>query len=188
MSLEPDPTYETVEEHFCVNHPAVSTVVSCGKCASYLCPRCMVFTPVGVRCRSCAQLRRPAQFDVAPGRLALAGLASLLVATICWYFALDISFALWFIAIFIGLAVGETASRVVRRRVSRPLEVVVAAAIFVGYLVASGLLILSLAQGRFGSIVLKSLGWAGYTQIVFQALSLLSVAVAVVFAVGRLRR
>ncbi len=48
----------------CYYHPEVETNLACGKCGRYVCPRCMVQTPVGVRCRECAQLRRLPTFDV----------------------------------------------------------------------------------------------------------------------------
>ena len=57
---EPD----VVEARPCANHPQVQTVVSCGRCDKPLCPRCMIFASVGVRCRDCAQLRRPPQYTL----------------------------------------------------------------------------------------------------------------------------
>ena len=47
-----------VEELRCVNHPNVETVVRCSRCEQPICPRCMVSTPVGMRCRQCANLHR----------------------------------------------------------------------------------------------------------------------------------
>ncbi|MBV8086516.1 MAG: B-box zinc finger protein [Chloroflexi bacterium] len=47
-----------VEELRCVNHPNVETVVRCSRCEQPICPRCMISTPVGMRCRQCANLHR----------------------------------------------------------------------------------------------------------------------------------
>ncbi len=125
-----------VEEYPCVNHPGTSTVVSCGKCGRHICPRCMVFTPVGVRCRDCAQLRPPAQFDVGINRVAAGSVAALAVAFAGWYIALHIFFFAWLASIAVGLSSGEAASRVTKRRVSRSLEIGVGAAIVGGYVLA----------------------------------------------------
>lgn len=107
----------------CVNHPRRETAVRCGKCGNYLCPKCMVQTPVGVRCRTCAQFRRLPQFDVGPWLLARATIVGLVVSAITWFLVTFIPFLLFFLGIAVGLAVGESMSRLARRRTSRPLEV-----------------------------------------------------------------
>ncbi|MBE0448747.1 MAG: hypothetical protein IBX64_11740 [Actinobacteria bacterium] len=38
----------------CKNHPKRETNVSCSSCGQGLCPDCMVYTPVGVKCRECS--------------------------------------------------------------------------------------------------------------------------------------
>ena len=113
------------EQHTCVNHPRAETAVACGKCGVYLCPRCMVFAPVGVRCRSCAQLRKLPQFDVKLQYMGVASAAALGAATLGWMLAVRVYFLAGLIAIGVGLAVGELASRLARRRVNRALEVAV---------------------------------------------------------------
>lgn len=51
----------------CAAHPEVETALGCSRCDTAICPRCLVQTPVGARCRSCAQLRRPPMYAVGPG-------------------------------------------------------------------------------------------------------------------------
>lgn len=41
----------------CAKHPDVETSVSCGRCETPVCVKCMVHTDVGVRCRNCAPAR-----------------------------------------------------------------------------------------------------------------------------------
>jgi hypothetical protein len=48
----------------CEAHPDVETNLRCGKCDKPICPRCMVETPVGMKCRECARLQRPPMFRV----------------------------------------------------------------------------------------------------------------------------
>lgn len=53
----------------CANHPDRPTRVSCSTCAKPICHECMVYAPVGIKCRECAKLAKtalrkgkPAQF------------------------------------------------------------------------------------------------------------------------------
>lgn len=49
----------TGEETFpCATHPNVQTSLRCGKCEKPICPKCLVMTPVGARCKECANVRR----------------------------------------------------------------------------------------------------------------------------------
>ena len=45
---------ETTEKTVCYRHPNVETAVSCSDCGRPICPDCMVFGPVGIRCPECA--------------------------------------------------------------------------------------------------------------------------------------
>ena len=48
----------------CAIHPDVETVLRCGRCGQFICPKCMVMTPVGARCPKCARVSRLPTFDV----------------------------------------------------------------------------------------------------------------------------
>src|SRR4051794_30384093 len=50
----------------CASDPAVETYLRCGRCEKPICPRCLIQTPVGSRCRQCAQLRRLPMFVLGP--------------------------------------------------------------------------------------------------------------------------
>ena len=41
----------------CAAHPQTETYLSCGKCGKPICPACLVQTPVGARCKKCANVR-----------------------------------------------------------------------------------------------------------------------------------
>ena len=45
--------------YYCVRHTKTITRVRCGRCETPICPRCMVFSPAGTRCRDCARNRVP---------------------------------------------------------------------------------------------------------------------------------
>jgi hypothetical protein len=42
----------------CARHPNTETVLRCGRCDTPICARCMVMSPVGARCPTCAQVKR----------------------------------------------------------------------------------------------------------------------------------
>ena len=50
----------------CDRDPSVETYLRCGRCEKPICPRCLIQTPVGAKCRDCAQLRRLPMFDIKP--------------------------------------------------------------------------------------------------------------------------
>ena len=95
--------------HYCTTHPDVETELRCGKCERYICPRCMVQTPVGARCRECAQLRRPPMYTVGPGsaaRIVGAALAVGLAVGLLWGWVLPQMRYLGFFALFLGMFAG----------------------------------------------------------------------------------
>jgi hypothetical protein len=49
---------------YCQRHPDVESELRCGRCETLICPRCLVYTPAGVRCPDCAQLRRPPMYEL----------------------------------------------------------------------------------------------------------------------------
>ena len=133
-SSDPQPSVPTYR---CARHPNRETLVRCGKCDTPLCPACMVQTPVGVRCKSCANARPIPTYDVnwlMIGRGLLAGLptALLLGAFIGWV-AIGFSFIVapvygWIVATAIGKLTNE--KRGIR------LQVVAGVCIVLGLIVA----------------------------------------------------
>jgi hypothetical protein len=77
MSAEPGGAAPAVT--YCATHPSVETELRCGRCERLICPRCMVHTPGGVRCRDCAMLRRPPMYELSAGHYARAAAAALIV-------------------------------------------------------------------------------------------------------------
>ena len=50
----------------CARHPDVETGLACGRCGTPICPRCLVYTPAGTRCPTCASIGRPKMYVLAP--------------------------------------------------------------------------------------------------------------------------
>lgn len=156
----------------CALHPEVETGLRCGKCGQPICPRCLVHTPVGARCRSCAQLRRLPIYQVSFPyylRAVGAGLGVALLGGGAWALLRVMApfFYLYFIlALGMGYATGELISRAVNRKRGLGLQVIAGAAMFLSFLVSSLLLNIDILRDPFG---------------------LLALALGIVMAVSRLR-
>jgi hypothetical protein len=131
---------------YCANHPNVETVLRCNRCGKPICTRCAVQTPVGYRCRECVGQQQSIFYTggtldyVIAGALALvlSGVASYLMTLLgAWFFALILGPAA-------GIGIAEAVRFGVRRRRSRYLWLVVAAAMVVGALPALLLALVSL--------------------------------------------
>src|SRR3972149_2372442 len=104
----------------CATHPKVETELACGKCGKPICPRCLVHTPVGARCRECANVRRLPQYNISAAYL-LRGAGGALGAL--WAVLLPYQLALFFglgVGLGVGYAVGEVVSLATNRKAGLP--------------------------------------------------------------------
>ncbi len=126
----------------CATHPEVETNLRCGKCGKPICPKCLVQTPVGARCRDCAQLYRLPIYRVSTQyylRAVGTGLGMAIVCGIVWgvvrgvvpFFYLN-----FLLAAGAGYAVGEVVSLSVNRKRGTGLAVVAGTAVVISYLVS----------------------------------------------------
>lgn len=125
---------------YCKNHPKRETNVSCSACGQGLCPDCMVYTPVGIKCRECASptrgMLKVGTFPQYMGA-ALAGLVSSFIAG----FVLDaMPIRSILIIIIFGLLIGEAIRRGARGNRGRVFMTIAGVSSLVGFLV-SGLLL-----------------------------------------------
>ena len=54
--------------------------LGCGKCGDSFCGKCIIHTPGGIRCHTCAQLRKPVQYQISRRRLIATIVATLPIA------------------------------------------------------------------------------------------------------------
>jgi len=179
----PDFAHDQVGALHCANHPTVETLLRCNKCGKPICQRCGVRTPVGIRCRECAQLRRPPNYVVGPGHYVLAALVALPVSILAGFIMQQVGI---FFALFIGAAAGGLIAEIVCRATGgkhgNALAALVSACIVVGA-VAAGLLPLLLAHGA----PLAAFMSGGYLLQLVLRLNIIYVILAVGAAFARLR-
>lgn len=170
----------------CANHPSVATNVRCSKCGKPICTSCMIETPVGLRCRECAQLRRLPTYEVshqqylkATGTAAGLGLA----LGVGWIFLRGFPFLGGYLSFFIALAVGYVMGEVISLSVNRKrglgLQVVAAVGVFISYLVSRMPILAVLAM--------PSLATAGLIRAMVDPFGLLAVAIGMYIAASRIR-
>jgi tetrahydromethanopterin S-methyltransferase subunit C len=106
-----------------------------------------VHTPVGARCRECANVRRLPQYNLGTStyvRGASAALIAGAVAGVAWWFFNIFSYG-WIFAVIFGLAigyvVGEAVAFATNRRAGPPLQIIAAAGVVLAYGVRLGLLV-----------------------------------------------
>ena len=88
---------------YCYRHPDRETGVSCSECGRGICPDCMVFAPVGIRCPDHAGVPGHAKVTTGVRRAAYEGTGALVTKTLI---------AINVLVFFMNLAQGSTLSRV----------------------------------------------------------------------------
>jgi hypothetical protein len=117
----------------CARHPGTETVLRCGRCETPICPRCMVDTPVGARCPTCARVKRfvlqvkPVELARAIGFGVAVGAVGTCIYTFVPFLGPLISFAI------VGFGVGQAVSIGANRKRARELAPIAVACLFVGY-------------------------------------------------------
>ena len=166
----------------CATHPSVETFLSCSKCDKAICPKCLVHTPVGARCKGCAKVRRSPIYEVGTLyylKAAGAGLGLAVAGGVVWALLRGIPFASIITSIIVGVVIGEGISRVANRKRGVGLQVIAAISV-----IASGF-----AGKAMQAAFFYDLSGQGFWRYVLSVdvFLLLFLGVGVFYAVGRLR-
>jgi hypothetical protein len=125
----------------CATHPSIETELACSRCGKPICPRCLVITPVGARCRECARLHRLPTYQLGTVFI-LRGLGAALAAGAAagalWAFLFPYRVGA-FIGLFLGLGlgytVGESVSWAANRRRGPTLQGIAVVGVLLAYAV-----------------------------------------------------
>jgi hypothetical protein len=130
--------------NYCASHPNVETALACGRCEKFICPRCMIQTPVGSRCGDCARVRKSPVFDVSMQQYLVAtvvavGLGGLLgaVGAILLIEFGNFPFVKGILAAGVGYLLGEAVSRVANRKRGLGLALIAASGVVTAFSVAA---------------------------------------------------
>jgi hypothetical protein len=106
----------------CATHPDVETNLKCGKCDKPICPRCMVQTPVGARCRECAHLYMLPTYRVSGIYYLRAIGAAIGIAGVCgalWGLLERVIPFFYIVTIVIGGAIGYACAEIIGLAINR---------------------------------------------------------------------
>lgn len=171
----------------CATHPEVETYLRCNECGAPICPRCLVQTPVGAKCRTCARLRPHPLYETSPRHLlrgAGAALGSGLGLGLLWGALqaaipfLGFGFITWLAYVGLGYLVGEATSVAANRKRGRALQYLAVVGVVVAFAAS-----LSVRLGPRLWLVFLPLGGNLVGAIIFWAV----LVVACLIASSRLR-
>ncbi|HUV05534.1 MAG TPA: B-box zinc finger protein [Armatimonadota bacterium] len=173
----------TTAEMRCARHPKEQTAITCASCGIPICPKCMVTTPVGIKCRDCGTGRRTALFQVRPERLLLAGITALIAGALAAVIG-EIGFLAIFVSAPFGYFAGSMVLKASGMKRGLKLEIVAGAGMVIGALALK--LLPAVMMG-------KLLARSGYSAISFGVASLsdpffwVALAIAASCAVSKIR-
>jgi hypothetical protein len=128
----------------CATHPGVQTNLRCGHCDKPICSRCMIMTPGGQRCRECANLRPPPDYDVnALMKLRAAAVAAGvgIVAGLLWAAVPPfVGLFVFLLAAGLGFLMAELVGRATNRKRGYSLQLIAGLGILLAYFVRNLLL------------------------------------------------
>ena len=170
----------------CATDPQVETALRCGRCDTPICPRCLIMTPVGARCRGCARLRSNPIYEVGPLYYLKATGAGLAVALICGFVVPFIPFFGLFGLMLLGWFTGSAVSAASNYKRGTGLAVVAAVTTLVGAVGAPAILAAASLPVFFPLDTRLAAAVSAAIAHLF-SISGLFVLVAVVVAVSRVR-
>jgi len=124
----------------CAIHPEIETNLRCAKCGKPICPKCLVDTPVGAKCRDCAGLSKLPTYHVSTTHYLRAIVTALVMAVICglvWSVVIGLVpffYLTMFLAAGVGYVIGEVVSLSVNRKRGTGLAAVAGIAVVISYL------------------------------------------------------
>jgi hypothetical protein len=140
-----------------------------------------VHTPVGARCRQCANVRRLPQYNISAAYLARGAGAALVTGLVLgglWGVLLPFGVS-YFLGLLVGLglgyAIGEAVSFATNRKLGLPLQVLAVGGVVVAYLAHAAVLVSSIRGVSFHDVLTRDT--FGYVVVILAA----------VVAMGRVR-
>lgn len=114
---------------YCMRHPTVATRVSCATCNRPLCPKCMIYTPVGIKCKDCAQMRRPVQYTITPGLYARVIPGAVLVSLAIGWLLSYVPYLGFIGGLIVGVAISAALKRISGYKQGREMEIIACASV-----------------------------------------------------------
>ncbi len=151
----------------CARDPEVQTALRCSRCDTPICPKCLVQTPVGARCRDCARLAKSPVYTV-QGRYLARAIAAAAIGGVgmglIWGFASlwipGLAFGGIFVSLILGAGLGFGFTRIMELAVNRKRGPVIVSCAMGGIALATFIQVLILGGGIYigGSVIAAAAG------------------------------
>ena len=164
--LEPEALY-------CVNHPHAETLIRCNRCLDPICPKCQVRTPVGIKCKTCANIGRPTIYMARPQHWLLGIVVGLPLSILAGALVTRLGFLLvFFLSAPVGGIIGQAMGRVARKR-GRSMQLLAAGCVVAGVLLApiASLLVVGGLEAQSHITPLSYLTSLGLSSILYAVLA-----------------
>lgn len=168
---------------YCARHPKEETALRCASCGTPICPKCMVSTPVGMKCPNCGRNRKSVVYQARPERLLLAAIVSLAAGAVTALIG-EIGFFVIFVSIPYGYFAGSTILKASGMKRGLKIEMIAGAGMVMGALGSK-----LLPDVLFGQAVIRT----GYSAMAFGLAALLdpffwlAVVIATACAISKIR-
>ena len=171
----------------CARHPKVQTNLRCASCGTPICPKCLVQTPVGMKCRDCGTQRAGVLFTLSPGQAASALAVGLLFGVVAGLGVAFFGFFMIFLAVAYGTFAGEMILRASGRKRGVKIEVIAGVALAVGAI--GGRMIVAALLMRAPGGIHPPLGVLDVIVglVIPSPIPLICLVIAIASAVGRIR-
>jgi hypothetical protein len=160
------PVYPRTGVVLCPRDPGIETALRCSRCETPICPKCLVQTPVGARCRDCARMSKSPVYTVQGAALARAIAAAVIGGVamgLIWGFAsqrvIGLAYGIGLATIFLGIGLGYAFSRIMEFATNRKRGPVIVSCAMGGILLATSIQVLMVGGNIFvGSILAAGIG------------------------------
>jgi hypothetical protein len=144
---------------YCATHPTVETELRCSRCEKPICPRCLVQTPVGARCRECGTSKKSPIYTLTPmlyARMAALAIIGGGLVGLAWALVAPGAFFIGFFSLIVAGAVGWIMAKGIERAANykrgRPVQLFAVGGILIAYAVRSAFVYDGLMLDIYGLI------------------------------------
>ena len=171
----------------CARHPGVETGLRCASCGTPICPSCLVQTPVGMKCKTCASHASGALFSPSLLQGSLAAAVALAAGAIAGW-GVEFPFGLFtlFVAFAYGGFAGEMVLRAAGRKRGIKIEAITGTALIIGALGAR-MLVAGIILHSHGGAKIPFGIWNVVVEFVTSPIPLAALVIIVASAVSRIK-
>lgn len=171
----------------CTRHPKVETNLRCASCGTPICPKCLVQTPVGMKCRACGLQTGGTLFTMRPHRAAAAAASAIALGAVAGFGVDLLGWFVLFLAVAFGTFAGEMIARASGRKRGTKLEVITGVGMALGAIGSRLIVSLFFTRG-LGSPAPASVAFSQAIRLMIPGpIAIVALVIVIATAVGKIR-